>query len=224
MAKKKAVRKQSLSQKGSGKNLTPRRMRRAFKADSHQADIHLIMYRGKRRVIRLQRVEKDSSKEGARRRFIEQKIFHTLFPENSIVPVGIATVKVKGVKKWGMVSEIVKGRSNDYKVYQKTFYRTREYFSLNDLTKEERETRERHRKFATDVGTPFIEKISGQAGIMLDPASVNICNVRGKPVFFEVVGILQIRAKDYIETTVKNEKTKRMLLKLLSQLQTPLKP
>jgi hypothetical protein len=195
------------------KKAVPNRVRRVFGFRTHQAEVRLIEFGGKKRVLRFDRVHSD--KTSARKEFIQQKIFHTLFPENSIAPVGIAAIKEQNRKCWGVVSEILRNRSRDYKAYQRLYYET----LLTQATADELVAMAPHVKFSDNVGLPLARRIKEQTGISVDLASVNICNVKGKPVFFELwpfklnVPLL----KKYIQANVKDKKPRQMLLKLLNE-------
>jgi hypothetical protein len=208
-----------------------KRSRRAFGFETDEAQIRLIRFRGKKRVIRLlgewYRTWPEGKPDGvrvftplpslkakalARKQFIQQKIFHELFPKNSIVPVGIAMVKEKGQTYWGTVSEILRNRSEDYKLYQRILY-------LHHLpTDLERAMASRHSDFAWKIGRPRASEILEQTGIALNPALVNICNVKGKPVFFEITTVNPDKLKKYIQSNVKDKKTRQMLLRLRKKL------
>lgn len=105
-------------------------------------------------------------------------IFHTLFPENSLTPLGVSFVTKNGKTGYGMVSEVVKQRSHDYKLYQQWWYVGRKKGEPMS------EAIMRHETFVEKVAIPLARKIHKDTGIQVNEFPVNVCNINGRPVFF----------------------------------------
>jgi len=193
----------------------PEKNRRVFKFKTHEAEIHLIRFKGKKRVIRVKGIG-FLGKRTARKKFLACKIFHTLFPENSIVPVGVASVKKNGLKHWGSVSEILRGRSSEYKTYPQMFYEPKEEIRESTI-----HLRARYQKYADKIGEPFAKDLLEKTGISLDDATPNFCIINEKPVFFEIRSINSKKLKEYLKAEVKDEQTRKTVLKLLRKLKSP---
>ena len=200
--------------KGKKLNLTKRRIarsRRAFGFRTHEAQVRLAKFRGKHRVFR---PAKSGKKIFAERDLLRQEIFHSLFPQNSLTPLGIAFVEEGGKHVWGVVTKIVHKRSSDYKRAQKLFYTDlSKYYDHKD------EAVARHEDFVRDVAMPLSFRIRQEAGIDFDNAPVNVCNVEGTPVFFEVSDLWPRVCEKYIERTVANKAKKKRLLDSLQRLE-----
>ncbi len=193
--------------------------RRVFRFRTLGAEIRFITYRGKRRIIRI--VHNNSeNKAFARKDFLKHKIFHTLFPKNSIAPVGVASVKEQGKTHYGMVSAILRNRGIGYKVFQQYFYGGLEVNKSKKTNAPQPglATLNRHKMFISQVAEPFALKIKKETGIKLNINSVNVCGVKFEPVFFEIVSINEVMLKKYIKDTVKTEKKRAQLLKYLNEL------
>ena len=150
----------------------------------------------------------------AERNLLRLRIFHALFPENSLTPAGIAFVEEGKKQAWGVVTNILRKRSADYKIYQQVFYTKQGYAA----TGKNREAFERHEEFVPKIAKPILAKIR-EAGIAVDSAEVNVCNAGGKPVFFEVKAISQIKCLKIIQRTVTNERQRNKLIHLLQELE-----
>lgn len=187
------------------------RSRRAFSFSTYQAQVRLVKYKGKTRVFR-------PSYEGeqifAERNLLKARIFHALFQENSLTPVGIALVEENGKQVWGVVTNIVRNRSADYKLYQQRFYTAVPFYAAIG---KESEAIERHERFCREIAAPILDKIR-EAGINVDWAQVNICNAGGKPVFFEAWRISPKKCMAFIDRTVPDIRKREKLIGLLLKL------
>lgn len=155
------------------------RHRRAFGFQTQEAQVRLIRFGGKIRIIKPDYVERKLAEKD----FLEQKIVHSLFPQNCIKPVGVSYVEGKNKPVWGVVSEIVKGRGSDYKDYLRWFYGAGQKVDARKL----RSATKRHKEFAASHAKPFAQSVFTQTGIKLNYHPANVCNIGGRPVFFEMI-------------------------------------
>ena len=174
------------------------RHRRAFGFQTQEAQVRLIRFGGRIRIIKPRHGERKSAK----RDFHEQMIAHSLFPQNYIKPVGVSYVMENGRPVWGVVSEIVKGRGRDYKDYLKWCYGPVEGHS-----KLERAAK-RHEEFAKQCAKPFAIECLKQTGIKLNYHPANVCNIGGRPFFFEMIILGPAQLKKHIESMPPAEKAK----------------
>ncbi len=200
----------------------PKRVRKAFGFSTQQAKIRVIEFRGKRCLLRIPSGNLKPTKQFARRMFVLHKIFHTLFPKNSINPVGIKSIKEKDKTSWGMVSEILKNRSSEYKITHALYYESPLRLKLSPDMIEKAYAK--HLGFVYKKADPFSMKLAEKTGIYTNEHRVNICNVKGKPVFFEIDSIKTNRLLAFIESNVKNQKTKEMLKTLVKELPSNYSP
>ena len=198
-----------------GKSKKAGRMRNAFTFNTDEAKTMVIEFKGKRAMFRLP-MKEFSSKRAARNKFILYKIFHELFPQNSIKPLGIKAVNEKEFPQWGLVSEILKNRSPEYKIYQQAFYRPRSKMKLPEKAIDA--AIKKHERFVNETAMPALIKIALETGIRLNNHPVNICNVKGNPVFFEIAQRVNHRLLEYINKKVKNPKKREMLTRLAKKL------
>lgn len=157
--------------------------RPAFRFKTDQADIFIIRFSGQRRVIRCKHVgsltSQKTQKDIARKNFLELKLFNLLFPENSITPVAVSSINIRGRKRWGVVSEILRKKSSDYKKFQKRNY------GKPKKNKYDLETF-RHDEFLSGDSVVNMRRKIAEAGIHVNTHGVNTANVDGKPIFFEI--------------------------------------
>jgi len=204
----------------------PGRARRTLRLRTREAGIYLTRYKGKLRVLRIPcggRMR--ANKLAAQKIYSALKIFHSLFPENSIRPVGISYIipegkQHRGEQHWGVVSDILRKRSPEYKEYQAWFYAG----EINRHNTDERiKMRKEHHEFVYVIGTREAYQIERSSGISLNTRHVNVCNVEGKPVFFEIVKIDSAKLRQSIKANVKGRKQAE-LLRLLKKLPEIYKP
>ncbi|MFH1587574.1 MAG: hypothetical protein ABID38_06990 [Candidatus Diapherotrites archaeon] len=177
------------------KGPTRKKFRRAFIFQTDEFQLNLIRHGGKIRALRLpKRYLGDIEEREARRNYARYMIFHLLFPQHALEPVSIASVKKRGKERWGMVTEIIKGRSRDYKIFQRCSYM--EGYEPSDV---EIDAIGRHEKFVVKNGRKIKEDIWKKTGISLNYSPVNVCNVKGKPVFFEVDKVDPKKVWEYAE-------------------------
>jgi len=199
--------------------------KRVFKKIDHQqSQIFVIKYRGKRRLVRIT----SSGKPGAERLFSKMKIFNILFSENSIKPIAVTSLNVEGRKSYyiklhdfhvlkipvgkqfGIVSDILKNRSNDYKEFQQWFYLSRKkHIPMTEAVR-------RHLNFVEQVALPLRQEIADKTGIHLSKHPANICNVNDKPVFFEIDYIRAYNLSKFI-ACLETGRRKKQLLSLLKE-------
>ncbi|MFA6269252.1 MAG: hypothetical protein WCW13_05025 [archaeon] len=186
-------------------------IRRAFRSFStEEAWTFVVSSKGKRRFCRVHRIR--SSKPLATQQKLVLDLFHKLYPNNSLTPVGLIRIPGKvirasypeefeaytyvqdgslrdflnrGLKRrerglykfpiWGVVSEIERRQSPDFKVYQREVRGGVANFS---------KAAKRHIAFMKSVAYPLANKILKESGIRVDYTG-NISNVRGNPLFFE---------------------------------------
>src|SRR3989344_3879537 len=141
--------------------ITPNR-RRVFRFDTQTAEIRRIQYRGKRCIIRGLHFKKAALSD-----FYRHSIFHALFPQYSLKPLGVSSIRsAGGITKFGMVSEILKKRSPDYKKYQYWIYELR-------IEKKPQEIL-RHERFVKEIAEPIAFHIEQTSGIVLNDHPVNV--------------------------------------------------
>jgi hypothetical protein len=182
------------------------RSRKVFSFSTDEAELHLIDFKGKIRALRTVPDKKTAKKD-----YLEHSMFHILHPDISLKPVGVHYVlDEKGKRRWGMVSEVVRPRSADYRIYHDDFYKNHHSAKR---PKEVKESLQRHRRFANSAATLAVAETSLRTGITINPHPVNIGNSGGKPVFFEIEDI----HPPFLETTIQNTKdpAKRKKLKRL---------
>ncbi len=149
-------------------------MRRAFKFATHNAGLFVVKYNGRTRVLRIPNIL--FYRGIATTNFLEHRIFHELFPKNSIKPIALVPVDVQTkqgvVTKWCMVSDLLKGRTIDYKRYQAWFYNN--------------EKKPIQKPLEASAHELFIQTIPGhvfdemeKAGIDVNVHAANIANVDG---------------------------------------------
>lgn len=184
-----------------------------------RAQILLVRRRSKLRALRLSK-EGGRARESAEHEFNLQKIFHLVFPENSIKPIEVARVMVEGKPRWGTVSEVLRQRSQDYKLAQRWFYASSgRWPKINDPEKEDAcfEASLRHKEFVDSVGMKAASKIE-KAGFSVYTDSVNVCNAGGRPVFFGVMDTIRVRSlENYLKKTA-DEDTRAKVQALLKKL------
>jgi len=175
--------------------------RRVFSFGTDEAEIRMLSYKGKRRIVRIRRW--NCTRDMAVSDYYKMLIFHTLFPENSIKPVGV----VETNDRWGVVSEILRGRNRIYKKYHDWYYKIGRH---QDGSRRPSYVRS-HMDFVQEVGTPMLNKIKAEAGITPSSHPANIGNVNGKPVFFEFFITHPSKLLRYIRgQTVDSTQRKRM--------------
>ena len=167
-----------------------------------------MRFRGKRRFIRFD----GGGEQGARSHFYANLIFNALYPKNSIRPVAVASMDVKGKEYWGVISNIVKGRSIDYKRYQRGFYSSKKPIAGDS------KHADAHKQFVAKVAVPVRYDILDKTGIELNDHFVNIAEAGGQPVFFEVHRINFSKLKEFVGT-LPNEKRRSALFKLIAKLE-----
>lgn len=139
------------------------------KSPSHEARIFVVRQEKRRRIIF--RTEWDQRLVIST--YVMQKLFNALYPENSLRPLSIEFQTVDGKKVLGMTSEIVHGRSNDYKRFSESFYG--EGHSPHDS----------HIKFASSAGK-VAGKMVHESGIVPASNPINTMNSNGRPIFVEI--------------------------------------
>ncbi|MFH0714965.1 MAG: hypothetical protein V1847_04530 [Candidatus Diapherotrites archaeon] len=85
--------------------------RQIFAHSTEDAIVRAIKFRGKNCIVRVPKIRYTLSlnrktKKVAQKEFQKQSVFHALYPENSLNPLGIAEVEIDGKRMWGSVSEI----------------------------------------------------------------------------------------------------------------------
>lgn len=152
------------------------RSRRIFKFNTEEAVVHL-QTAGIKGVVRV-----IGSREKAFKNFFQQLLFHYLFPKHSLDPLVIGQVYSDGVK-FGMVTKVVRNRSSDYKKYQQWWYVGRHKGEKMSAPIN------RHEEFVAKIALPIANLIARDTGTQVNTYPVNVCNVNGKPLFFEIDGI-----------------------------------
>ena len=199
----------------------PVRTRLAFRAGSQEASCHVIRYKGKLRFFRVPSYlpltmgesQVRIQKQRAQMHFITASIFYSLFPKHSIKPVGVTceqALPATAGKSWGLVSEILRGRSPGYKKINAEAYRT---VSRPVMDPDIRA----HYQFVKEIGGPLAERIEKETGIELGTHPVNVAEVQGQPVFVEITDINAKKATQYIESLSRPEKEKKELLALIDR-------
>jgi len=195
------------------KTPTKFRPRPLFKFETHESNQYLIQYKGKKRVLRVYRgltpKGNEVGKTQAKISFIDHLIFHMLFPKNSITPVGVAYIResASGIKRYGVVSEILRGRTIGYKAYQKAYYNQGSERKRNDQPVDiskggnnsfQQQQAAQHQQFVWHKAPTVSERIES-AGIGVrtheemeydrpwNPTAElpDVANINGQPVFFE---------------------------------------
>jgi hypothetical protein len=140
----------------------------------------LVRVNGERCFLRVEKRRATFAR--ACQQFLWHSIFHELYPQHAIDPVAVVKGPVR--EQWGVASRILRHRSRDYIDWQKWFYENRfdDYAKQPDFV-------QRHVEFASTTATDVLRRILAESGISLNPHSVNIANVRGEPVFFEIDGV-----------------------------------
>jgi len=192
--------------------LSIKKCRNAYCFSTQEANVHLVRYNGKPAVLRLLKPRysaqpSSSMKMDAANNFAMQSIFHIIFPRYSIHPLSVMSVSSKFGKRWGMVSEVVKARSADYKAFQQGFYGLEQHRNSPAY--------KRHEDFVKKIAVPISGEIYKKTGIVVNDYPVNVCNVKGKPIFFEIDGINPKKLKEYVDSQNFDPKTKETLSALL---------
>jgi hypothetical protein len=159
------------------------RYRRAFGFYTDEAETYIVYYHGKRRFFRVQGIDPTrSNRSRTQNQFIRMKLFHLLYPENSIRPVGVSYIEMAGSKQWGVVSEILKNRSPGYKKYHARFYydKIKKVLDLNHSDFSE------HHAFVNRAVDSVFNRIYEESGFHVQTHPANVVDVHGKPVFIEV--------------------------------------
>tara|TARA_Y100000310_G_scaffold319650_1_gene375168 strand:+ start:458 stop:1129 length:672 start_codon:yes stop_codon:yes gene_type:complete len=176
------------------KKIATRRAFTSFKTE--EAQIHAMRFKGRTRVIRPIGTRKEANLDLSR-----HSVFRLLFPGNAITPVGVSSLVEGGTRKHGLVSEIVRGRSHDYKQYQQWVYQQLHSKGTSQFIKVVNEGKgrrpdfvKRHEAFVKELADPISERALDM-GIELNTHPVNVCNAGGKPVFFEILSLNLRRLK-----------------------------
>jgi len=175
---------------------------------TEQASIFLINYRGRPAIFRWHASELPShNKSNAMARYYSHKIAHELFPDYTPRVLGVKQINVTLPDRtqrvvWGIVTDIIHGRSRDYKEYHEHFY---EKPSVTPPPAHEAFVKANNKvTFALEA-----------AGIcpMIDP--INIINSHGKPIHIEISEVIPSKIKKYILKLP--EKKRKIILELLEK-------
>jgi hypothetical protein len=185
---------------------TPTKFRRAFGFKTDHATIYVIPYGKEKLIARVSRFDPGNKiSPYLRREYFSQALFNLFFPENSIKPRGITKIvsprfKIFGLSffkivNWALVSEIVRGRSVEYKDYQKKAYSKGRFWDTS----------------APQFSFTFSSEVQGivrslsNCGFVVERHPVNVINSNGKPVFVELDGIEPIKIKNAINLLPKEK-------------------
>lgn len=183
------------------------------KSATEEAQLFGLRFKGRRCVIRIHN-RFDSQKTDlykATRDFLEHSLFHELFPEHSINPLGVQKIEVNGQPRFGMVSEIVSNRSKDYKAFHREFYTVSRFVKTAPSI--------RHAEFVQKTARPLVSQIFAQSGIILGDHPANVTNVGGKPVFFEIAYVDKKKLRTFITQQISDPPRQKNLLALVKQLE-----
>jgi hypothetical protein len=172
---------------------------------THEATSYVVRAEdGKKLFLRVPNTEHDlihsvfspvDTRAHAVRDYARMKLFNIMFPKNSINPVGLAEVDFGGAKAFGVLSEIIKGRSQDYKKHHTGVYNSKE--TPTDA----------HSRFVKGKEvTELIGEIK-KAGFSFEGHSWNIMNAQGRPVLLEIEHVDSKKLLAYIK---KPTNSKRM--------------
>jgi hypothetical protein len=174
-----------------------------------EAHIFVINYKGKPAIFR----HKNNSEKASKRNYLAHKIAKELFPKNMLNPLGVTTKEVeinltdnvkRKMKLSGIVTDIVKKRSKDYKDYQKRFY------NQNKRTIPDHP----HEKWFNENAREIAKEIR-IAGILIEDNAVNTINSGGTPVFVEVRNLASEGVINYITKQNFSAKKKERLINLV---------
>lgn len=165
------------------------RAKRVFHYDTYEAHVYVFRDKTKRGATRKRRIFRDGQekREEAVKRFFLHTILHEAFPQNAIVPIDVrAMAPYPGAKKhWGMVSEVVKGRSREYRQHHRWDYTRHHMIQVPRVKDPPGYTR--HIEWVEQHGAPLVKEIKRKTGIEVSSMPRNIINSRNTPVFVEVL-------------------------------------
>ncbi len=189
--------------------------RRAFSFNTDESQVRVLRRQGQRVIIRPHTIYSSTEPRiNAMLDYQYHRIFHALFPEYSIKPLGVARIEIDGLEAHGMTSEILKNRSPAYKAYQKWFYESRGKSSAGHIPPKAFP----HWQFMHETAHPVAQELWNW-GIQVKTTPVNVAEVKQQPVFFEIYGIDHKKLVKRLSEPDVDPVKKQKALKLLGQLE-----
>jgi len=176
-----------------------------------QASIFVIQYKGRLAIFRWHAHENPQhNKQNAMARYYAHRIAHELFPKFTPKVLGvekriITLPDASRTERWGLITEIVKRRSRDYKEYHEHFY-----------DKPHEEPLPAHEEFVN--ANTNITGLLEDAGVCANCDAINIVNSGGTPIHIEIAEVIPSKVLQYI---VGLPKTKQDTVKKLLQEYSP---
>lgn len=173
---------------------------------THEASTYLVRLNKKRLFLRVPNVTLNlgeskhtpvDTKHHALRNYNLMQLLNLVFPNNSIKPVGVAQVDYGGKKAFGVLSEIIKGRSKDYKSCHRNVYGEEDLSFLDDSV-------DAHTLFTQSKEVMQKLKQINSAGFSFEGKPWNMMNSNGNPIIVELHNVNPEKLLNYVRSLQKN--------------------
>lgn len=171
------------------------KLENSLRSKTEEAMLFVINYKGRAAIFRHQvRSWKNNSYE----RYYAHLIAKELFPKYMLKPLGVEKREIEinrlkntkeKVSVYGLVTQIVKNRSREYKDYQQKFYKQKKYNIPNHP----------HENWYSENVAKLASEIRS-SGVLIEDNPINTINSRGKPIFVEVREIDTKKVMNYLKT------------------------